>query len=362
MTAYELTVLSKTDRSKLEAEIHAEVAARLGERPTLALINQEMAEDRLLRRAIGAVHGLGRFTGVLIREGVSAVGALLLLVGFAVLEGERIYTGMMALDQAHSAALILAGGLVLANVTLPIYRLRRQRTGERLIVQRWTVRSQLAIIGHRIFGQAQPTELDVNHNPTLKVAEVVVLLATLFLAFYAVLGGTMQQYATLPWYAALGRSFGGTFEEFVPVVIGLAVSVGGVFMLQSVSHEVAVRAIEEKPQQARDVLAQRKVAYQSEVVTIREEITGRYMQAKVADKQRRPQAKQASVSVGADSELKNGTVHWQEAGWVPEPESYPCACGCGELVVWQGIGRRPKFISDAHRKRHDRRAENGRNA
>lgn len=288
MATQELTVLSPSDRKKLEQEIMQEVKARLGDRPTLATVKKEMNDDRFLRGAINAVHGLGRFTGVLMREGISAVGALALLVGFAVLEAERIYTGMMQLDQAQSAAIILAGGLVLANITLPIYRLRRQRTGDHFVVQRWTVRSQIEALGQRIFGKATQAELDINHNSTLRIAEIVVLLATLFLAFYAVMGGTMQQYADLPWYMAIVQSVGGTFDEFVPVVIGLAVSIGGVFMLQSVSHEVAVRAIEERPEQEQEVLKDRQLTYADEVAAIRGELTDRYMAAKVADKRRKP--------------------------------------------------------------------------
>jgi len=287
MTTRELTRITEAERIKLEKEIEAEIVAVYGKRPTLASVNAEMSEDKWLRMGINAIHGLGRITGVFIREGVSAIGALLLLVGFAVLEAERIYTGMIQLDQGQAAAVILALGLVLANITLPIYRLRRQRTGEYLTVKRWTVRSQLGALAQLVFGQAQDKEIDVNHNPTLRVAEVVVLLATLFLAFYAVMGATMQQYSTLTWYAALARSVGGTFEEFVPVVIGLAVSVGGVFMLQSVSHEVAVRAIEERPEQVREVLEQKEADYNVKVAGMREELTERFMAAKVADKARK---------------------------------------------------------------------------
>src|SRR5690606_17601565 len=60
------------------------------------------------------------------------------------------------------------------------------------------------------------------------------------------------------------------------------------------------------------------------------------------------------ASNGTASGLKNGTPHWTETDWMPTPETYPCACGCGEAVTWQGIGRRPQYVNDAHRKRHGR--------
>jgi len=48
----------------------------------------------------------------------------------------------------------------------------------------------------------------------------------------------------------------------------------------------------------------------------------------------------------------NGAPRWQDLpGWQPEPsEPYPCACGCGQPVVYRGIGRRPKFATKACRQ------------
>jgi len=64
-----------------------------------------------------------------------------------------------------------------------------------------------------------------------------------------------------------------------------------------------------------------------------------------------------SVVEATSGGLKNGTPHWTETDWTPTAETYPCACGCQEMVTWQGIGRRALYVNDAHRKRHDRQQQ-----
>jgi len=44
-------------------------------------------------------------------------------------------------------------------------------------------------------------------------------------------------------------------------------------------------------------------------------------------------------------------------GWTPNAKAYKCACGCGQIVVWKGIGRKPMYVDDAHRKRYTRALE-----
>jgi hypothetical protein len=47
--------------------------------------------------------------------------------------------------------------------------------------------------------------------------------------------------------------------------------------------------------------------------------------------------------------------HYKDTNWEPEEEVLLCQCGCGQEVVWKGLGRPPKYVNDAHRKRHERR-------
>lgn len=52
----------------------------------------------------------------------------------------------------------------------------------------------------------------------------------------------------------------------------------------------------------------------------------------------------------------NGARRWQDTpDWQPTSARYECACGCGETVTFKGIGRRPQYVSAAHRMRHKRR-------
>jgi hypothetical protein len=55
--------------------------------------------------------------------------------------------------------------------------------------------------------------------------------------------------------------------------------------------------------------------------------------------------------------LNNGGVRWQDLDeWEPQPgETYPCACGCGEMITYSGSGRPKKYVNATHRKRAYRR-------
>jgi len=53
-----------------------------------------------------------------------------------------------------------------------------------------------------------------------------------------------------------------------------------------------------------------------------------------------------------DSGLKNNTPHWKDTDWEPIPERSLCACGCGQVVIWSGIGRRKKYVNARHQQRH----------
>ena len=40
------------------------------------------------------------------------------------------------------------------------------------------------------------------------------------------------------------------------------------------------------------------------------------------------------------------------ADWQPVPgEEYACACGCGEMLTYSGVGRPQLYVNDTHKKR-----------
>ena len=53
--------------------------------------------------------------------------------------------------------------------------------------------------------------------------------------------------------------------------------------------------------------------------------------------------------------LNHDVQRWQDTDWTPEPESYPCSCGCEEMITWAGIGRRPKYKEGHRQKMYYRR-------
>jgi len=45
--------------------------------------------------------------------------------------------------------------------------------------------------------------------------------------------------------------------------------------------------------------------------------------------------------------------------WDPKPgDSYPCACGCGEILTYSGIGRPQIYVNETHKKRAYRARKN----
>src|SRR5690606_35133883 len=118
--------------------------------------------------------------------------------------------------------------------------------------------------------------------------EAAITWATLFLAFYAVLGGLLAAYEDMVWYAALWSLVGqSSINEALALAAGLLLSVGGVFGVQSISHELACRLLLEKPQRPADVLAQQRAEYEQRVERTRQEVMARHMAAKLADAERK---------------------------------------------------------------------------
>ncbi len=95
------------------------------------------------------VAGAGTVLTMLAAEVITAVAALALMVVFAVLEAERIYSGALALGQTPDQARLIAVALVTGNAITPIYVLRNLRGQGRITRTRATVRGWLEAFWRR---------------------------------------------------------------------------------------------------------------------------------------------------------------------------------------------------------------------
>src|SRR5690606_13410817 len=78
-----------------------------------------------------------------------------------------------------------------------------------------------------------------------------------------------------------------SITEILGLLAGLLLSVGGVFGVQSISHELACRRLTDKPRRLSDVLSARRADHAARVDQVREEVRQRYMAAKLADQERK---------------------------------------------------------------------------
>lgn len=290
------TRLTATDLKAIEARIALETSA-LGAPPSIEELEAEgYNEHRTLNAALDFISGAGRVITLFIAEFIQAFAAIALAVVFIALEAERITSGVIALGQHQEQAILIAIAFTVANAVLPIYRLRNVRGQTSLTRVHWTVRGHLGAFWRRLTAQPQAYEVDVYDNPTLGFAEAAITWATLFLAFYAVLGVQLVDYEGLAWYQAIGAVMTqSTLTEMLGLAAGALLAFGGVFGVQSISHEIGVRTITDQPQRLSAMLEQRRSDHSAQIAAIRERITAEHMAAKIADEQRKTAAKKETV-------------------------------------------------------------------
>ncbi len=289
----QVTRLTKTDLQSIQARLDYEVNSI--PKPTMdSLIEQGYSNNRRLNAVLDFVAGAGYAITLFVGEFAQAFAALGLMTFFILLEVERIHSGSMSLGLTSDKATLLAIAFTSANVILPIYRLRNVSDESYITETIWTVRGIFEALYRRLVSKPTTIERDIHHNATLKVMEYAVTFTTLFLATYAVLGTQLTQYADLVWYRAIGALFTqSNIGEFLQLVAGLLVAVGGVYGVQTIAHEVGVRTAT-KPQRLSDVLQGQLEAYEDTVAQLRNKITQEHMQAKLADQQRK-EAKKVSA-------------------------------------------------------------------
>lgn len=272
----ELTRLTKNDLNAIEHEVRA----LAGPPPGLDTLRAEgYRENRLVLGALDAITGVGRVMTLLIAETIQAGAALIIGAVFAVLEYWRVFHGASALGQPDNQAALIAFAVVVANVVHPIYALRQLRGKDQHYVTRMTGRGYLESFWRRLTGRPSVEKVDHFHNPTLHIAAAVITWSTVTLAVYDILGPLLSEIAT------------GVFTRpplliGMELLMGLGLSIAGVFFLQSAAHEIGVRTLTDQPERLVTVLEQRQAAHAAQVGLLREQVQGRYMAAKLADKSR----------------------------------------------------------------------------
>lgn len=270
------TRLTKTDLRRIEHEVQQ----LAGDPPTLESLRAEgYRESTWQIDALRWIADTGRVLTLLIAETIQALAALLIAVVFGLLEYWRVHNGALALGQPESQAALIAFAVVTANVVHPIYSLRALRGHQHLTVPRRTVRGFLEAFARRSVGKPTVDQVDLYHNPTLAVAAAVITWSTVLLAVYDILQPLMTEIFT----GALSRPAPIAFLE---LLMGLGLSVAGVFFLQSAAHEIGVRTLTDQPTRLLDLLEQRQAAHVAHVETVREAVRERYIIAKLADQSR----------------------------------------------------------------------------
>jgi hypothetical protein len=290
MTDQVQTRLTKSDLSAIETRVQADMAALgIEHEPTIAdLQEQGYTENRAMNAALEWISSAGRVITLFIAEFIQAFAAIALAVVFIALEAERITSGVIALGQHQEQAILIAIAFCVANLVTPIYRLRNLRGQTKITRYRWTVRGHLAAFWRRLTAQPQAYEVDVYDNPTLAFAEAAITWATLFLAFYAVLGVQLKAYESEAWYSAIGKVITeSSLTEMMGLAAGAILAFGGVFGVQSIAHEIGVRTLTDQPTRLSDLLEQRKAERQAQIAAIRERAIADHMAAKIQDDQRK---------------------------------------------------------------------------
>lgn len=272
-----LVRLNKSDLTAIEYEVHQ----ILGPDPTVEqLLTEGYTEARWLHGALEGIRSVGRIITLLLAEIIQAAAPLVIGVVFAILEFWRVYHGALALGQVIDQAGLIAFAVVTANAVVPIYALRELRGQDSYTVKRATARGYWESFTRRLFGQPQTEKADWSHNPALTVAAAVITWSTIALAVYdlvaPLLTSILENTATKPPLILV-----------IELLMGLGLSLAGVFFLQAASHEIGVRILTDQPQRLVDVVEQRRVERVQRESQVREHVRAQYVAAKVAELERK---------------------------------------------------------------------------
>jgi hypothetical protein len=264
---------NRLTKSELQA-IEYEVSLIAGDPPTIEDLQAAgHHENARLNQWLDTISGVGRVITLLVAEIIQAGAVLIIAVLFAALEYQRVQAGSIALGQSDGNARLIAVAIVAANVIHPIYTLRALRGSDALVIKRQTLIGWLQVFWARLWGQSETKNVDLYHNPTLHLAAAMITWTTIILAVYDILGPLLTELST----GALSKPLTIALME---LLMGLGLSVAGVFFLQSASHEIGVRTLTDQPERLADKLAERRAAYDARVDQLREEARARILAGK----------------------------------------------------------------------------------
>jgi hypothetical protein len=277
MSEKRITRLNKTDLRAIEFEVQQQ----LGPEPTVdQLLTEGYRESAWLHSALETIRAGGRIITLLLAELIQAGAALIIGVVFALLEYWRVKNGALALGEVSDQAGLIAFAVVTANAIVPIYSLRELRGQASHTVTRATARGYWESFTRRLFGQPQTEQVAWSHNPALTIAAAVITWSTIALAVYdlvaPLLTSILEGTATRPALILV-----------IELLMGLGLSLAGVFFLQAASHEIGVRILTDQPQRLVDLVEQRRAERVQRETRIRQDVRARYMAAKLAEQERK---------------------------------------------------------------------------
>lgn len=270
------TRLNRTDLRAIEYEAQQ----MAGEPPTLESLKVAgYRESTWQIQALRWIADTGRVVTLLIAETIQAGAALAIGGVFALLEYQRVYNGALALGQPGGQAALIAAAVVTANIITPIYALRGLRGQDHREIVRRTGRGFCEAFWRRLIGQPRADRVDLYHNPGLAVAAAVITWSTVLLAVYDLLRPLLEQLLT-------GVYTRPALIAALELLMGLGLSVAGVFFLQSAAHEIGVRTLTDQPTRLLDLLEQHQAEYTTHLDQVRADVRERYIAAKLADQTR----------------------------------------------------------------------------
>lgn len=289
----------------LDAELKRELQA-VGPAPTLEkLQDQGYSESTWLLNTLDLITSTGRVITLFLAEAIQSLAALIIAVVFAILEFWRVHNGALALGQPESQAALIAIAVVTANVIHPIYALRELRGQTNFTVHKPTLRGYLGDAWHRIAGQHTTETKDLYFNPTLHLAASTITVSTIILAVYDILG------------PLLTGIFTNSLSKPAPIavmelVMGLGLSVAGVFFLQAATHEIGVRILTDQPARLSTLLEQRTADHNAAIAAARETARQRYEKAQAdhlaAVAEIRRKAKQTVIAAKVATQEKKTSI------------------------------------------------------
>jgi cytochrome c biogenesis factor len=173
---------------------------------------------------------------------------------------------------------------------------------------------------NKLFGKPSTSDVGLYYNPVLHVAATVITWSTILLAVYDILGPFLTSIAT-------NTSTEPLIISAMKLAMGFGLSVAGVFFVQAASHEIGVRILTDQPARLADVLDtklaehtaqeaellrqydQRQAEHTSRVQDTRQNVRRRFVQAKLAERERRKQESQQPAPFMFPVPQKNGNGH-----------------------------------------------------